>query len=150
MIRLILDQSLAPASERLSDERMHAIEEWINESVPRLPRGMVDIRLVDKQEITRLNRMYREKDTHTDVLSFSYVDDLFDIDGGSADTLLGDVAICLEVAKQQATDGDLELELTDLLVHGVLHVLGYDHEHPQDARKMFPLQDKIVGGALEV
>jgi len=145
-----MDQTHAKKAEQLSDERLHAIEEAINELVPKLPTGMVDVRLVDEREIQRLNRMYREKDKVTDVLSFSYLEDLFDIDELAANTLLGDVAICLEQAHRQKQEDDLELELTDLLVHGVLHVLGYDHEHPGDAEKMFPLQDKIVGGALLV
>lgn len=150
MLRIILDQTHAKKAEQLSDERLHAIEEAINETVPRLPNGMVDVRLVDEREIQRLNRMYREKDKVTDVLSFSYIEDLFDIDESSADTLLGDVAICLEQAKRQMQEKDLELEIVDLLVHGVLHVLGYDHERPEDAKQMFPLQDKIVSGALLV
>lgn len=148
MIRLILDQTIAPAGERLSDELVHAIESAINELVPNPPSGMIDAQFVDDREITRLNRMYRQKDSITDVLSFSFLDDQFDIDANSADALLGEVAICFAQAKRQMHEGDLELELTDLLVHGVLHVLGYDHEKPQDAKRMFPLQDKIVHTSL--
>lgn len=152
-MRIILDQSLAPKREQLSDEHMHEVERLVNELVPRIPSGMIDVRIVDEAQITRLNRMYRSKDAVTDVLSFSYIENDFDPVFNSADTLLGDVAICLEQARRQAepTESgtpDIELELTDLLVHGILHVLGYDHERPEDAKRMFPLQDRIVQAVL--
>jgi len=96
--------------------------------------GTVAARGVSVAEIKRLNRIYRGHDVETDVLSFQY-----DQVGG----LLGDIVISFEQAKRQA-DGDIELELIDLLTHGVLHVCGFDHEQAQDARVMLPLQDLIV------
>ena len=84
--------------------------------------------------------MYRTKDAITDVLSFP---------SGDAPIFgeLGDVLICFPQAERQA-QGDVQLELMDLLVHGILHVLGYDHEIPADAEVMFLLQDIIVHEVL--
>lgn len=87
--------------------------------------------------------MYRSKDTVTDVLSFSYIGQTT----GESDQL-GDIVISVDQAKRQSQDGDLELELADLIIHGILHVLGYDHEQAKDAKEMFPLQDRLVKNLL--
>ena len=103
-------------------------------------QGEVHVHVVDDEEIRRLNRMHRGKDKVTDVLSFPSGD--VAIFGH-----LGDVIISFAQAERQA-EGDIELELVDLLIHGTLHLLGYDHEEPADAEEMFPLQDRIVGEVL--
>jgi len=139
MITLDVDQSFAPVEERLQETLLHSIEEEVNARVSGRGEGEISIRFVADEEIQRLNRMYRGKDAVTDVLSFGY-----DEPNGPK----GDVAISIAQAKRQAEKGDLELELTDLIVHGVLHVLGFDHEQPKDAAEMFPLQDAIVHDVL--
>lgn len=101
--------------------------------------GTIAVRFVPEAEMQRLNRMYRGKDSVTDVLSFSYMHDPGD--------LLGDVALSYEQAKRQA-NGEVSHELIMLTVHGILHVLGYDHEEAKDARVMFPLQDRLVDTIL--
>lgn len=121
-------------------KRLHKIAHALKASLPERQNGVVTLNFVDEDEIRRLNRMYREKDAVTDVLSFPSGD-------AKLSGYFGDIIICLEQAKRQA-EGDLELELTDLIVHGVLHVLGFDHEKPSDAAVMFPLQDAIVAKAL--
>jgi len=82
-------------------------------------KGKVDVSLVDDDEIKKLNRKFRKKDRPTDVLAFSY-------DG---DKLLGDVIISRETARRNARRFGVPLgsEMKRLVVHGVLHVLGYDH-----------------------
>ena len=74
-------------------------------------------------EIHRLNRQYRQKDKPTDVLSFPLADDL-------CPALLGDVVISVDTATRQAhrRKHSLREEVQILLIHGVLHLLGYDHE----------------------
>ena len=74
-------------------------------------------------EIHDLNRQYRKKDKPTDVLSFPLADKLYP-------TLLGDVVISLDTATRQAQrrGHSLREELQTLLIHGILHLLGYDHE----------------------
>jgi probable rRNA maturation factor len=95
--------------------------------------------LTDDVEIQELNRTYRDLDKATDVLSFPQDEDAVNETG---DTLLGDVVISMETAARQAEEHHLSFneELILLAIHGILHLLGYDHERsPQDARIM---QDK--------
>lgn len=142
MITLDVAQEFAPKDERLSQALILSMEQAINRLVPNVPDGAVAVAYISDTEIQRLNRMYRGKDAVTDVLSFSYLPE--------AKETIGDVVIAYAQAKRQAEEGDIILELVDLMVHGVLHVLGYDHERPEDAQAMFPLQDKIVAQALSV
>ena len=95
--------------------------------------------LTDDVEIQELNRTYRDLDKATDVLSFPQDEDAVNETG---DTLLGDVVISVETAARQAEEHHLSFneELILLTIHGILHLLGYDHERsPQEARIM---QDK--------
>ncbi len=92
--------------------------------------------LTDDAEIRRLNKTYRSLDQATDVLSFPQDEEAVNESG---ETLLGDVVISVETAIRQAEDHDLSFneELILLAIHGILHLLGYDHERsPQDARVM--------------
>jgi rRNA maturation RNase YbeY len=95
--------------------------------------------LTDDAEIQELNKTYRDLDKATDVLSFPQDEDAVNESG---DTLLGDVVISVGTAARQAEEHHLSFneELILLAIHGILHLLGYDHERsPQDARIM---QDK--------
>jgi rRNA maturation RNase YbeY len=101
----------------------------------------LSIALIGNAEMRTLNARFRNKDYPTDVLSFPAERDL----PGTA-SLLGDVIISVDKARQQATDRHRPLhdEMTTLLIHGVLHLLGYDHERSaRDARVMSRLEKKI-------
>ena len=93
--------------------------------------------IVDVPEMTELNGNYRGKEGPTDVLSFP-CDDPCAVTGPDEPVLLGDVVIAPDVAvNQAATYGHtVEEELNLLLVHGILHLLGYDHEEDSDADAM--------------
>lgn len=136
MLKIDLDQNILGKEERLDGALLHAVEEEINRQVPDAPKGVIAAAFVTDDRMQELNKMYRGKDKVTDVLSFSYVDDEY------AETL-GDVVISPEQARRQAEEG-LRHELVTLLVHGILHAFGYDHETEEDASVMFPLQDKII------
>jgi len=96
----------------------------------------LSVALVDIEEMTRLNLQYRQIDGPTDVLSFG-CDDPCAVAGDEPITL-GDVIIAPEIAQQQATElgHTVEEELNLLLVHGILHLLGYDHIKDEDASVM--------------
>ena len=96
----------------------------------------LSIVLCDDAFIRALNRDYRGLDRSTDVLSFSQGDG---VEGGSTSAVLGDVVISLETAARQARARRQGLvdEATALLVHGVLHLVGYDHEGSRGAKVMF-------------
>lgn len=97
----------------------------------------LSIAIVDVAEMERLNAGYRGKEGPTDVLSFP-CDDPCAIVGPDEPITLGDVVIAPEVAERQAAEygHTVEQELNLLLVHGVLHLLGYDHETDEDAEVM--------------
>ncbi len=92
--------------------------------------------------LRKLNLQYRQVDSPTDVLAFP-ADEL---DPDTADYYLGDVIISLPRAQEQASSAghSLQDELQLLVVHGVLHLQGYDHSSPSDKKKMQSVQDKIL------
>lgn len=95
----------------------------------------VSVLLTDDREIHQLNRDYRGVDKPTDVLAFAYDE----VDGPlGAVGPLGDVIISVEKARSQSAQRkvDLDKELELLAVHGTLHLLGYDHAEPDEARLM--------------
>ncbi len=108
---------------------------------PRPVEGELSITLVDDVEMARLNREWLNRDGATDVIAFSL---------GSADSVLGDVYIAPETAGRNASRIDVELteEVLRLVIHGVLHVIGYDHpEGPErDSSEMYQLQEELLRG----
>ena len=94
----------------------------------------MSILITDDGEIRSLNRGYRGHDRPTDVLSFSQLEG----EGPMVQHMLGDVVISWETARRQALELDcsFEEEMKRLLVHGVLHLLGYDHERDEEADRL--------------
>ena len=108
----------------------------------------LSVALIGNTEMRKLNARYRKKDYPTDVLSFPAAPG---ISGGVR--LLGDVIISVDKAKQQAKERGRKLdgEMITLLIHGVLHLLGYDHERSaKDARIMGRLEKRIYRALCEV
>lgn len=105
----------------------------------------VSLSIVDKDEIHILNRDYRDVDRPTDVLSFPMDEKGFDQEGNPI-LLLGDIVICLDVAKEQAEDfgHSLEREMMYLICHSTLHLLGYDHIDEADKSKMRTKEKEIM------
>jgi probable rRNA maturation factor len=105
----------------------------------------VNIILTDNKFIQSINKDYRKKNKPTDVISFAYRDDLFpSLNGGIEE--LGDIYISLEKASEQSLNYEVSLkdELKRLLIHGILHLIGYDHEiSGEEERKMSDLEEKI-------
>lgn len=110
----------------------------------------LSINIVDEENIRELNKKYREKDNTTDVLSFPLqtLDKPITPSNVISGTLdLGDIFISLPVAIKKAQERSITLdnELRFLVVHGFLHLLGYDHERSsKDEKIMFMLQDRIL------
>lgn len=92
------------------------------------PEGELSLLIVDNDEIQQINRDYLERDRPTNVISFAMQEGE---GGGVQPQLLGDVVISAERAAEDAQEAGipLEHELVFLLLHGILHLLGYDHEH---------------------
>ncbi|HHX07659.1 MAG TPA: rRNA maturation RNase YbeY [Erysipelothrix sp.] len=102
------------------------------------PDQEVSVILVDDVEIQRLNQMYRQLNQATDVLSF--------VDEDS--TYLGDIFISVDAITRQASDYNhsIKREFCFLVTHGLLHLLGYDHETSDQRVNMFNLQEEILDG----
>jgi probable rRNA maturation factor len=109
----------------------------------------LSILLADDPTVHELNRTYRDTDAPTDVLSFAQDEgDAFARPEGAA-RHLGDVVISVDTARRQAAEYMVTLqdEVSHLLVHGVLHLLGYDHEEPDDAQAMRLQEERVLGAA---
>ena len=106
--------------------------------------GVVNIIIVDNKKIREINKEYRKIDKETDVISFALEDDDTFIE--LPIRVLGDIYISIDRVKSQAKDyGHSEKrEICFLVVHGILHLLGYDHMNTSDEKVMFSKQDKIL------
>jgi probable rRNA maturation factor len=100
-----------------------------------LSRKELVVVFVNSGEMRRLNRLYRQKDYATDVLSFAPAEP----------SVVGELVLCLPVIRRQAKRTGLgeRGELGYMLVHGVLHLLGFDHMKKKDELEMFALQDAL-------
>ncbi|NAZ23390.1 MAG: rRNA maturation RNase YbeY [Thermocrinis sp.] len=106
-----------------------------------LSKVELSIALVSDVQIKRLNKLYRNKDKPTDVLSFPIGEKVEDW------LILGDIVISVDTAKRQAQElgHSLEEELKRLLVHGLVHLLGYDHElGGEEEKKFFELEEFVL------
>ena len=106
--------------------------------------AIFNIIIVDENTIHEINRTYRGKDSVTDVISFALEDDKTFIKTDYR--ILGDIYICLNKAKSQAREYGHSLlrELSFLTIHGLLHLLGYDHMEKEEEKVMFDLQEMIL------
>ena len=106
----------------------------------------VEVVLADNDTVRELNRLYRGRDEPTDVLSFaSREGDVF-MDAPDETPSLGEVIVCLPVAEAQAASANREIggEVAHLLVHGLLHILGHDHEDPVEGAAMKEREDEFL------
>jgi probable rRNA maturation factor len=113
------------------------------------PRLTASLLFADDAEIRDLNRDWRGKDKPTNVLSFPMLEraDLLALAPEGPPELLGDIALALETCQREAADKGINLEhhATHLLIHGLLHLAGHDHEtSPEDARAMERLEIKAL------
>jgi probable rRNA maturation factor len=109
----------------------------------------VSVTIVTKERIQEINNEYRQKDAVTDVISFAMEEmgeDETEIIGGEETRFLGDIIICLDIAKEQAEEygHSIDREMGFLAVHGFLHLLGYDHMNEEDEKAMFGRQEEIL------
>jgi probable rRNA maturation factor len=108
-------------------------------------KSELSIVLTGDAEVKKLNRIYRSKNKTTDVLSFPLLEGKV-LPAGRNMIALGDVVVSVPQTKRQALEQGkpVKAELALLVVHGVLHLLGYDHATLVQGKKMFALQDSIL------
>jgi len=106
----------------------------------------ISLTLVDNKEIIKLNALYRNIDRPTDVLSFALEEGTRMEMPEDALPMLGEIVISVEKAMEQADEfgHSFKREMAFLTVHGMLHLLGYDHQTPEESRKMEELQEQIL------
>lgn len=111
---------------------------------------IMSVTFVDEDMIHEINKAYRNIDRPTDVISFAFLDDKSEKIVGDVPLDLGEIYICYDVADKNrlSYNNSLKRELCFLFVHGLLHLLGYDHMTKEDEEVMFPLQEKILEGEL--
>jgi probable rRNA maturation factor len=113
------------------------------------PLAELSVLLVDVDYMTDLNHRWMAAEGPTDVLAFPMEEGGLDhgpVEDDGEPTLLGDVVLCPEVAQRQARAAGHPVgdELDLLTVHGLLHLLGYDHAEPEEEREMFTLQARLL------
>jgi len=134
----IVDNDLYQNYDYLNEVINHTLE------VMDAKESIFTIIFVTPEEIHELNKQYRGVDRVTDVISFA-LEDAHDVSLSDV-RVLGDIYICIDRMKEQAIEyGHSETrELSFLTVHGLLHLLGYDHQTKEDEEVMFGLQRKIL------
>ena len=106
----------------------------------------VSVSFVSDSEIKEINRDYREKDEVTDVISFAFLDDEDEPVIEGMPSVLGDIIINTNRAKEQAAEygHSYEREILFLSLHGFLHLLGFDHMNEEEEKEMFGIQKEIL------
>ena len=143
--------------EEFPEENARALEKAMSGFVQTDIPLAVEFVFVDGEEIRRLNRETRNIDKVTDVLSYPALDEIkgqaivgenypFDVDE-EGNLLIGSIAVCCDRAKEQAEEfgHSYERELHYLLVHGIMHCLGYDHITDEDRAEMREKEELILG-----
>jgi len=109
---------------------------------------IINIIFIDDKKMKDMNRKYRNIDRSTDVLSFSYLDGSIGQEKTGSHNIIGEVYISPATARknssQQESQWDLMLEIILLVIHGTLHIFGYDHEKEDEKAQMYNIQDSLM------
>jgi probable rRNA maturation factor len=135
------------SGEQADEAEIAALARHVLDAMHVHPQAELSVLLVDTEAMSRLHVQWMDSEGPTDVLSFP-MDELRPGRAGepSPAGLLGDVVLCPEVAATQAAAAGHATaeELLLLTTHGILHLLGYDHEEPEEEREMFALQRQLL------
>jgi len=140
MMHLDLDLQIAVDANNLPTKAQ--FESWVREAVGQtMPEVELTIRLVESSESQQLNHTYRGKDKPTNVLSFP-----FEAPAEIDLPLLGDLIICVDVVEKEAQEQNKSLEAhwAHMVIHGCLHLLGYDHIIDEEAEEMESLETQLL------
>lgn len=122
------------------------IQHWLNNALEQSQHCEQDnyaviVRIVDSEEMCRINTQFRNKAYATNVLAFMH-----DQHGKSSAAMLGDIVICPEILEQEAAKYQIapKARWAHLLIHGLLHLLGYDHKHKDQMSLMEDMEQRII------
>lgn len=142
-------------NDQITEERSQWVQKLIKFTADELnisEETEVSIHFVDIDEIHRINREYRDTDRPTDVISFAIEDgendEFLDQFEDMVERDIGDLFICPEVVEDHAKEYEhsFDRELGYTLVHGILHLSGYDHIKPEEEKVMIGLQEQVLSG----
>jgi probable rRNA maturation factor len=138
---MTIDLDIQNASEFEPIPRQEQFALWVEAALQGKDDTELTLRLVDKSESRELNARFRGKDQPTNVLSFPA-----DLPPGIDIPLLGDIVICAPLVEEEARTQDKPLQehWAHLVIHGVLHLLGYDHQVEQDAIEMERIEVELL------
>lgn len=138
---MAIDLDLQRAGDFDNSPRDADFERWVAAALQTAGEAELTIRLVGRDESRTLNRTYRGKDRETNVLSFPA-----ELPEGVDVPLLGDIVICAPLVEQEALEQGKALQdhWAHLTLHGVLHLLGYDHVEARDAKEMESLETSLL------
>ena len=139
LVKNKLSLSVQYADPRLKEIISRAqLRRWAQAAL--LGPAELTIRLVDADEGRTLNRDYRNKDYATNVLTFAYTED------AEADVTQADIVLCTDVLQREAAEQKISLEThaAHLVIHGVLHAQGYDHETDEEASEMEQMETETL------
>ena len=139
---LIVDIQMASASEEAPDPQ--SIERWVGAAIGNQRESTeLSVRIVDAEEGQALNEQFRGSTGATNVLSFP-----FENESPQPLPLIGDIVICAPVVAKEAREQNkaLNAHWAHMMIHGVLHLLGYDHQNENDANLMESLETEIMQG----
>lgn len=150
MTRMIID--MIDETELLTEEQLEMVETLLQHAAEAelvAQDAELSVTFVDNEKIKEINRVYRSKDQVTDVISFAMEEQgegEVSIVGVDMPPVLGDIIISVPRASEQAEEygHSFTRELGFLAVHGLLHLLGYDHMTEEDEKKMFGKQKEIL------
>ncbi len=136
-----LDLVVQNATSFLPVPTQQQFETWAKAALDERGDAELLIRLVDRQESRQLNKQYAEKNKATNVLSFPA-----DLPAEIESALLGDLVICAQIVADEAENQQKSVEAhwAHLTIHGVLHLLGFDHQVEEEANKMESLEIRIL------
>lgn len=150
----MIDVELNDEGQFLSSEQLQLVKDVLNHAakeVSLLQQSEVSVTFTTEEDIHELNREHRGIDRPTDVLSFALNDETGEFDPTFHEVLglpnlLGDIVISVPHVERQAADygHSFERELAFLVVHGFLHLLGYDHMNKEEEKQMFTKQEEIL------
>ena len=125
------------------EDQIVNVAEFALEKMGIHPDSDLSITLVDEDEISKLHVQWMDLPGPTDVLSFP-MDEMKPFSARKGPGIIGDIVICPQFAAKQALDHSVGEEISLLTVHGVLHLLGFDHAEEEEHKVMFGLQDKTL------
>ena len=139
----VLNESGTP----LDVQHLASLSRFVLERMRVHPLAELCIKAVDEDTIAELNQRWMDKEGPTDVLAFP-MDELRPglVNEDPEEGVLGDLMLCPAVAERQGAEAGhgTQAELELLTVHGILHLLGYDHAEPEQHEEMFTLQDRLL------